>query len=172
MVRRNYQQKSWQQRDERLQQHRGKVFSLIEGQCTQNLKVDKADDSSNRSSNRSRRSGSSSRSSSSRKETATKLEKHMKKQFANYSKDLAALKEESSISSNESAGSGFSFCIIGATLKQSIKTGVLDDLDLRTEILLDTQSTDNVFRNKKYLTNIKKIRNFDAPPWKRRGASS
>jgi hypothetical protein len=32
------QQKSWQQRDERLQQHRGKVFSLIEGQCTQSLK--------------------------------------------------------------------------------------------------------------------------------------
>jgi hypothetical protein len=32
------QQKSWQQRDERLQQHMGKVFSLIEGQCTQSLK--------------------------------------------------------------------------------------------------------------------------------------
>jgi hypothetical protein len=32
------QQKFWQQRDERLQQHRGKVFSLIEGQCTQSLK--------------------------------------------------------------------------------------------------------------------------------------
>jgi hypothetical protein len=32
------QQKSWQQQDERLQQHRGKVFSLIEVQCTQSLK--------------------------------------------------------------------------------------------------------------------------------------
>jgi hypothetical protein len=35
------QQKSWehwQQREERLQQHRGKVLSLIEGQCTQSLK--------------------------------------------------------------------------------------------------------------------------------------
>jgi hypothetical protein len=32
------QQKSWQQRDEHLQQHRGKVFSLSEGQCTQSLK--------------------------------------------------------------------------------------------------------------------------------------
>jgi hypothetical protein len=32
------QQTSRQQRDERLQQHRGKVFSLIEGQCTQSLK--------------------------------------------------------------------------------------------------------------------------------------
>jgi hypothetical protein len=32
------QQKSWQQRDERLQQHRGKVFSLMMGQCTQSLK--------------------------------------------------------------------------------------------------------------------------------------
>jgi hypothetical protein len=31
-------QKSWQQRDERLQQHRVKVLSLIEGQCTQSLK--------------------------------------------------------------------------------------------------------------------------------------
>jgi hypothetical protein len=32
------QQKSWQQRDERLQQHRGEVFSSIEDQCTQSLK--------------------------------------------------------------------------------------------------------------------------------------
>jgi hypothetical protein len=32
------QQTSWQQRDERLQQHRGKVFSLIDDQCTQSLK--------------------------------------------------------------------------------------------------------------------------------------
>jgi hypothetical protein len=80
----------------------------------------------------------------------------MKKQFANYSKGLAALKEASNISSNESTGSGLSFCIIGATLKQAIKTGVLDDLDLRTVILFDTQSIDDVFCNKKYLTNIKK----------------
>jgi hypothetical protein len=79
----------------------------------------------------------------------------MKKQFANYSKELAALKEESSISSNESTGSGLSFCIIGATLKQAIKSGVLDDLELRTVILFDTQSTDDVFCNKKYLTSIK-----------------
>jgi hypothetical protein len=87
--------------------------------------ADKADESSSRSSSRSSRSGSSSRSSSNRKETAKKLEKHMKEQFANYSKELAALKEESCISSNESTGSGLSFCIIGATLKQAIKTGVL-----------------------------------------------
>jgi hypothetical protein len=92
----------------------------------------------------------------------------MKKQFANYSKELAALKEESSISSNESAGSGLSFCIIGATLKQAIKTSVLDDLDLRTVILFDTQSTDDVFCR----STSQIFRNVDAPPWKRRGASS
>jgi hypothetical protein len=134
--------------------------------------ADKADDSSSRSSSGRRRSSSSTRSSSSRKETAKKQEKHMKKQFANYSKELAALKEESSISSNESAEPGLSFCIIGVTLKQAIKTGVLDDLDLRTGTLFDTQSTDDVFCNKKYLRKIKKIRSVDAPPWKRRGASS
>jgi Zinc knuckle len=118
--------------------------------------AEKADDSSSRSSSRSRSSASSSRSSSSRKDTAKKLEKHMKKQFANYSKELAALKEESSISSNESAGSGLSFCTIGATLKQAVASGVLKDLDLRKVILFDTQSTDDVFCNKKYLRNIRK----------------
>jgi hypothetical protein len=112
-----------------------------------------ADDSSSRSSSGSRRSSSSTRSSSRRKETAKKLEKHVKKQFANYSKELAALKEESNISSNESVEPGLSFCIIGATLKQAIKTGVLDDLDLWTGTLFDTQSTDDVFCNKKYLRN-------------------
>ena len=118
--------------------------------------AENVDDSSSRSSSRSKSSSSSVKSSSSRKDAAKKLEKHMKKQFANYSKELAALKEESSISSNGSAGSGLSFCTVGATLKQAVETGVLQDLDLRKVILFDTQSTDDVFCNKKYLRNIRK----------------
>jgi hypothetical protein len=49
-------------------------------------------------------------------------------------------------------------CTIGATLKHAVDTGVLKDLDLRKVILLDTQSTDDVFCNKKYLRNIRKSR--------------